>query len=385
MVRTSIYGRYVRIDGRQVQGPSLAALVQRGRARPPEGDDGEARDTLAAARRLKDAGRDEGAVRPDDRPRAIRRVTRSCRPHRRPGGPDQDLRADRGRAQAQGDQVRRLRQPGQAGRGPQGAEEVSSRLAMQPAREQHWRRSVALARRLPRAGAAAGVLVGAAAALSLLAGALGAQSPDQPAPAGEPIDRAALLAPATDFSAPETNEELPGGAATSRQCGDAQRILPSLRQPDLRAAARLQSRERRSSGSSGCPPPSSTMSSDGLGPLFNARSLPELPPQGWARPSRRRALAGWRRYVDAPSAVACPPQTDAERLAIDEGRQAVVPEPTYGDAASGLRDPRTVARGRVRITYEDRPVALDGGPVVHLQRPTYRRSTLATGRCARTP
>src|SRR6185503_15183700 len=85
---------------------------------------------------------------------------------------------------------------------------------MEPAQGQHGRRSVAFARRLPRAGAAVGVLVALATGLSALAGALGAQSPEEPA--DKPVDRATLLAPPTDFSAPESDEESPGGAATSR-------------------------------------------------------------------------------------------------------------------------------------------------------------------------
>ena len=48
-------GRYMRIDGRQVQGPSLATLVDRGRPGSRAGDGlGKLEATLAAARRLKE-------------------------------------------------------------------------------------------------------------------------------------------------------------------------------------------------------------------------------------------------------------------------------------------------------------------------------------------
>ena len=52
--------------------------------------------------------------------------------------------------------------------------------------------------------------------------------------------------------------------------------------------------------------------------------------------------------------VSVPPRTDAERQAIEEGRQAVVPEPTYGGQLQGFAIQGHAPEARVRITYEDR-------------------------------
>jgi CxxC motif-containing protein (DUF1111 family) len=246
---------------------------------------------------------------------------------------------------------------------------------MEPAQGQHGRRSVAFARRLPSAGAAAGVLVTLAAGLSVLAGALGAQSPEEPA--DKPVDHATLLAPPTDFSAPESDEESPGGAATSRHAATRNAFshfsatLTFAQQLDFKVGDGIFRKLWVSA-------PSSTTSSDGLGPLYNARSCQSCHlKDGRGHPAEGRWPDG-----DGTSMlfrVSVPPETDAERQAIEEGRQAVVPEPTYGTQLQGFAIQGQSPEVRVRITYEDRPVALHGGPVVHLQRPSYRATDLGYG------
>ena len=90
-------------------------------------------------------------------------------------------------------------------------------------------------------------------------------------PADEPVDRAALLAPPTDFSAPEADEESPGGAATSRHAATRNAFshfsatLTFAQQLDFKVGDGIFRKLWVSA-------PSSTTSSDGLGPLYNARS-----------------------------------------------------------------------------------------------------------------
>jgi CxxC motif-containing protein (DUF1111 family) len=247
---------------------------------------------------------------------------------------------------------------------------------MEPAWRQHGRRSVAFARRLLRAGAA-GTLVAVTAGLALLAGALGAQAPDAPTASSEPLDRATLLAQVTDFTAPEPDEDLPGGAATSRHAATRNAFshpsatLTFAQQLDFRVGDGIFRKLWVSA-------PSSTTSSDGLGPLYNARSCQSCHlKDGRGHPAEGRWPDG-----DGTSMlfrVSLPSPTDAERLAIEEGRQAVVPEPTYGTQLQGFAIQGQSPEARVRITYEDRPVALHAGPVVHLQRPTYRAVDLGYG------
>ena len=247
---------------------------------------------------------------------------------------------------------------------------------MEPARRRHGRRSVALTRRLPHAGAA-GTLVAVAAGLALLAGALDAQAPDAPAPTGEPLDRATLLAQVTEFTAPEADEDLPGGAATSRHAATRNAFshpsatLTFAQQLDFRVGDGIFRKLWVSA-------PSSTTSSDGLGPLYNARSCQSCHlKDGRGHPAEGRWPDG-----DGTSMlfrVSVPSPTDAERLAIEEGRQAVVPEPTYGTQLQGFAIQGQSPEARVRITYENRPVALHDGPTVHLQRPAYRAMDLGYG------
>jgi CxxC motif-containing protein (DUF1111 family) len=77
--------------------------------------------------------------------------------------------------------------------------------------------------------------------------------------------------------------------------------------------------------------------------------------------------------------VSVPPAVDAERLAIEEGRQTVVPEPTYGTQLQGFAIQGQSPEARVRITYEYRAVPLPGGSVVRLQKPSYRVVDLGYG------
>jgi CxxC motif-containing protein (DUF1111 family) len=249
---------------------------------------------------------------------------------------------------------------------------------MAPARRQDGRRSVAFARRLPRAGTTAGALVALGAGLSILAGALGAASPGPPVPAAaDPVDRAALRAPTTDFSTPEYDEEAPGGAATSRHAATRNAFshpsatLTFAQQLDFRVGDGMFRKLWVSA-------PSSTTSSDGLGPLYNARSCQSCHlKDGRGHPAEGRWPDG-----DGTSMlfrVSVPPRTEAERLAIEEGRQAVVPEPTYGTQLQGFAIQGQSPEARVRIAYEDRPVTLHGGLVVHLRKPSYRVVDLGYG------
>jgi CxxC motif-containing protein (DUF1111 family) len=247
---------------------------------------------------------------------------------------------------------------------------------MGPARRRAGRRSVAFARHWPRAGTAAGALV----AGSILAGVLGVASSDSPAlppPAVDPVERAALLAPPTDFSVPEPGEEAPGGAATSRHAASRNAFshpsatLTFAQQLDFRVGDGIFRKLWVSA-------PSSTTSSDGLGPLYNARSCQSCHlKDGRGHPAEGRWPDG-----DGTSMlfrVSVSPSTEAERRAIEEGRHAAVPEPTYGTQLQGFAIQGQSPEARVRITYESQAVLLREGPAVRLQRPRYRVVDLGYG------
>ncbi len=248
---------------------------------------------------------------------------------------------------------------------------------MQAARGADRGRGAGLAPRLPRA--ALGALLAAAAGLVVLAGVLGADGPESPpAPGLDATDRAALLAPPRDFSAPEPDEELPGGAATSRHAvgrssfSHFSSTLTFAQQLDFKVGDGIFRKLWVSA-------PSSTKSSDGLGPLYNARSC-----QSCHLKDGRGHPADGGRWPDGDGTtmlfrLSVPPGTDAERQAIEEGRQTIVPEPTYGGQLQGFAIQGHAPEARVRITYEDRPVALHGGAIVHLRRPRYQIVDLGYG------
>lgn len=124
--------------------------------------------------------------------------------------------------------------------------------------------------------------------------------------------------------------------------------------------------------------PASTQASDGLGPLYNARSC------------QRCHIKDGRGHVpkaNFPDDVAVsmflrlsiPPQTDAERKALAENRQTVIPEPTYGGQLQDFALSPTLPEGHMHISYQPYPVTLADGTEVTLQRPKYKVTDLNYG------
>ncbi|MEC9345731.1 MAG: di-heme oxidoredictase family protein [Pseudomonadota bacterium] len=190
-----------------------------------------------------------------------------------------------------------------------------------------------------------------------------------------PDRRAAILAPATDFTAPEQWEDLSGGTATNRSRFDQDAYsqpsasLSFAGRSDFAVGNGIFRRLWVSS-------PSSTASADGLGPLYNARAC------------QRCHLKDGRGHPPGPddtSAVSMflrlsvPPATEAERLLLASGRASVIPEPTYGGQLQDLSAPGVPAEGRMVVRYRARPVRFDDGTVVELRAPEYGVADLAWG------
>ena len=116
--------------------------------------------------------------------------------------------------------------------------------------------------------------------------------------------------------------------------------------------------------------PASTRSSDGLGPLFTARSCQRCHlKDGRGHPPE----ANWPddNAVSMFLRLSIPPQSDAGREALASGRKAVIPEPTYGTQLQDLAIQGHAGEGRMHITYSERKVELAGGEVVRLRVPSY--------------
>ncbi len=237
-------------------------------------------------------------------------------------------------------------------------------------------------RRAPRPGPAAiGAL--AAASLAALLGAVGrdaegaagpampaltdAHLPMVPRSAAEAARVASVLAPPAGFDAPEPFEAMAGGATTSRRApGRDAFSQPSAgmgfdREMDFRLGNGLFKRLWVSA-------PSSTIASDGLGPLYNARACQSChlkdgrgrPPEPGADPAPGLFLR-----VSVPA--------DAHPLqAVIPGWHATAPDPAYGEQLQDFAIQGHRAEARVAVDWEEIPVALADGETVSLRRPVWR-------------
>ena len=163
-----------------------------------------------------------------------------------------------------------------------------------------------------------------------------------------PEQRAAILAPTTDFSAPERFEALPGGAATIAAASNRERLLAVLGQHDLRARAdfKVGNGFFRNLGDRAVLDPGARRARAAL----QRPRLPGLPPQGRPRPSAGRAGRLRRRRCSC----ACRSRRATTPSAAHPGR-AIGRTPSRADlrrAAPGLRDPGPRAEGRMAIDYD---------------------------------
>lgn len=187
-----------------------------------------------------------------------------------------------------------------------------------------------------------------------------------------------LIRPTTDFSKPEPGEAFPGGRATSRKSVDNRNAF-SHSSGNMSFESELNFKVgnaifRKLWVSA----PASTKASDGLGPLFNARSCQRCHiKDGRGHPPE----ANWPED-DAVSMflrLSIPPQTQADRERRRTRRAKVIPEPTYGGQLQDLAIQGHAGEGRMHITYEEVPVTLAGGEIVRLRKPVYRITDLGHG------
>lgn len=194
---------------------------------------------------------------------------------------------------------------------------------------------------------------------------------------------AAVTEPASAFEAAEAFERNQGGAGTVTDPGDDTAFsLPPSTLPfddklDFELGNALFAKLWVSS-------PSSTKASDGLGPLYNARSCQRChvndgrghPPEG---AEEDRTSMFLRLSVPAGDA----PLSELERyLAALDGEAATErsrPVPGYGTQLQDLSLAGLTPEGRMEISYEEIPVALSGGEEVSLRKPLYTISNPGFG------
>lgn len=195
-----------------------------------------------------------------------------------------------------------------------------------------------------------------------------------PRTAGETARIAAITKFTTDFSKPQTYEEKTAGAATVRVRRDAD----AFSQPSGNVTFEDELNFKVGNGlfrKLWVSSPSSTLASDGLGPLYNARSCqrchikdgrghpPESPDDNAISMFLRISIPG-------------KPEDGIEQI---EGYLSTLPDPTYGTQLQDFAVQGHASEYRMDITYEEEIVTLSGGLEVSLRHPTYAAVDLGYG------
>ena len=185
---------------------------------------------------------------------------------------------------------------------------------------------------------------------------------------------AQIVRPTSDFSRAEAYEVNPGGAATSHKPVN----ISAFSNPSGNMSFERQLQFSVGDGvfrKLWVSAPSSTTSSDGLGPLFNARSCQSC----HLKDGRGRPPAPGEEAISMFLRVSIPPQTAEQREALDSLKLAVIPDPTYGTQLQNYAVQGVPAEGRMHIEHVDVPVRFADGEVVHLQKPVYSAADLQYG------
>ena len=176
----------------------------------------------------------------------------------------------------------------------------------------------------------------------------------------------AITAPTNDFTKPEKFERMSAGAATTNARPNANAF--SFPQGNLG----FDGEEQFKLGNGlfkkvWISSPSSTQASDGLGPLYNARACQRCHlKDGRGRPPGPDDIA-----TSMFLRLSVPPGSEAEHAALADKTLLRVPEPTYGGQLQNFAIQGIPAEGQMGISYEEIPVALNGGETVSLRKPTY--------------
>lgn len=181
-----------------------------------------------------------------------------------------------------------------------------------------------------------------------------------------------VTAPTIDFTKPESFEGKPAGAATvARSQGvkvfksPSENMAFEQRFEFLLGEALFEKLWVSS--------PSSTKASDGVGPLYNARSCARCHPNaGRGHPPKNNNDSATSLFLR----LSIPGGEDIPEIA---GYLATQPEPTYGlqlqDIAVGGLPPE----GNVKISYQYQDITMNGGEVIELRSPTYNISDFGYG------
>jgi CxxC motif-containing protein (DUF1111 family) len=184
----------------------------------------------------------------------------------------------------------------------------------------------------------------------------------------------AVTALTTDFSAPQKFEERPAGAATVRVIDTADAFSQSSGnitfedELDFKVGNGLFRKLWVSS-------PSSTLASDGLGPLYNARSCQRCHlKDGRGHPPENTDDNAISMFLRVSI-----PDTAGDAMAEIADYIATLPDPTYGSQMQDFAVQGHASEYRLDITYTEEIVTLADGTEVSLRHPTYTAADLGYG------
>ncbi|MCL6415164.1 c-type cytochrome [Aestuariirhabdus sp. Z084] len=201
---------------------------------------------------------------------------------------------------------------------------------------------------------------------------------------GSAVASAAVLPLAEDFSRPQPGEQLPGGATSARHKADRH----SFSQPSANISLEKKLDFRVGNAvfdKIWVTSPSSTTASDGLGPLYNARScvrchrnngrgIPTADtPASYPPNSSERTEPGLFLRLSIP------PQNEQQQRLLDEHRQGFIAEPTYGSQLQTFAWVGGRAEARLEVSYEEIPLTFADGETIKLRAPSYHLSNPGYG------
>jgi CxxC motif-containing protein (DUF1111 family) len=175
---------------------------------------------------------------------------------------------------------------------------------------------------------------------------------------------AAVLAPPADFAKPEAFEANPAGAATvrARDTADAFSQASSNMAFDQEMNFKLGNALFRKTWVAA---PASTLASDGLGPVYNARACQDCHlKDGRGHPPENADDSRISMFLRLSIPGGPTPEGIADWIATS-------PDPTYGGQLQDLAAAGHPAEGRMEITWTETPVPLADGTTVSLRAPTY--------------
>ncbi|MEX0304593.1 MAG: di-heme oxidoredictase family protein [Leisingera sp.] len=184
----------------------------------------------------------------------------------------------------------------------------------------------------------------------------------------------AATAPAADFSQPEPFEDLPAGAATVRARSDDEAFsqhsanLSFEQELEFKLGNGLFKKIWVFS-------PASTKASDGLGPLYNARSCQRCHlKDGRGHVPEQPDYASTTMFLRLSTPGPVPPELQEITDYI-----GTAPDPNYGAQLQDFSAPGIAPEYKLQVTYKEFEVALNGGETTTLRRPSYTAANLGYG------